>query len=279
MVEKKLPETLVKIIRNEVKNGKTKIKVALEFGISYYIIKKLTKDIPTVLRISDELEQKIRNRVRQGKSIREIKEELSVSRDTVIKYTRDIPKHWKKPRRTQDEIQQIRKNVRKYNSKLKTTKIMNLPYSTVRNHTTDITIKRGLTEAQIKKIREETLNCKSKIQIAQENKVSYGLVLKHTRDLPSRFQLGGYHGIRGKTLEILKKLLIDGYYICSASGDTTKCRNLKKHFPMLLKAYCCGKTVIYLQDKSNEAAKGIIGLSNKKVLSYQEIKQIIKVFL
>ena len=273
----RIPVELKQKIRKEVKNGKTKMQVALEYGTSDYLVKKYTKDIPTVLRIPIELEQKIRDRVRNGRSIREVTKELNVCRDTVIKYSRDIPKCWKKPRRSPEEIQQIIENVRKYNSKLKTARIMGIPYSTVRHHTMDIKIKKGLLEEQIKKIRKETLTGKTKIQTAKENNISYNMVLKHTGDTPSRFHLGGWTGIRGKSLEILQILIIEGYYICS-KGDSKNYRLLKKYFPTICKVNIYGKTIIFLEDKSNVAIRGFLESINKRKIGYWELEKISKAF-
>ncbi len=121
MYQTTLDEVIIKTIRDKVKKGKTKIEVANELDISYYIVKKYTKDIPTILRIPVELEQQIREEVKKGKSIRQIAQELNVSRDSIIKYSRDIPKKPNiKRKRSLELIKQIRVNVRKYNSKSET---------------------------------------------------------------------------------------------------------------------------------------------------------------
>jgi DNA-binding CsgD family transcriptional regulator len=277
MSQKILDDIFINKIRNEIKNGKNKIQIAIEYGISYYTAKKHTQDIPTILNISKQLQQKIREEIKKGKSIRQVAKELQVSRDTVIKYTRDIPKHWKKPGRTKEEIKQIRKNVIKYNSRFKTSKIMNIPYSSVYGYTWDIKLKRGLSEEEIRKIREETLNGKTKTLIARENNVSYKMVLKHTGDIPSCFHLGGWRGIRGKSLEILQVLITAGYYICS-KGDSEKYRLLKKYFPTICKVNIYGKNILFLEDKSNIAIRGFLESINKRKISCWELEKISKAF-
>ena len=95
-------------IRNRVKNGKFKIDVARELGISNYKVKKCTKDIRTTLRISKELEQRIRDEVKNGKTKRQVATDLNICRDTVIKYTKDIKtKPVIKRKRSLKEIKQI----------------------------------------------------------------------------------------------------------------------------------------------------------------------------
>ena len=277
MSQKKLDDSFIKKIREEVKKGKNKIQVAIENGISYYLIKKHTQDIPTILSIPKQLQQRIREEIKKGKSIRQTSKQLHVSCDTVVKYTRDLKKHWKKPGRTEEEIEKIRRNVIKYNSRFITAKIMNIPPSSVYGYTWDIELKRGLSKEQINKIRKETLNGKTKIQIAKENNLSYNIVLKHTCDNPSQFHLGGWTGIRGKSLEILQVLLIEGYYICS-KGDSKHYPLLKKYFPTVCKVYIYGKTIIFLEDKSNEAIRGFLECINKRKIGYWELEKISKAF-
>ena len=69
-----LDENCIKTIRERVKNGETKIEVANKLGISYYTVKKYTRDIPTILRIPVELEQRIREEVKKGKSTWQVAE-------------------------------------------------------------------------------------------------------------------------------------------------------------------------------------------------------------
>lgn len=116
---------------------------------------------------------------------------------------------------------------------------------------------------------------KSKYQVSKELNISYQTIMKHTRDLPSH--VGGRTGIRGSTLEMLKKLISNGYIICSP-GYFLRYKTLRKYFPTIYRANVCGKTVIYLEDKSNTAVKALLEASNRKIISYQELNQIIKVF-
>lgn len=79
-------------------------------------------------------------------------------------------------------------------------------------------------------------------------------------------------------LKILKKLLTDGYYIFSKQGDIGLYHTLRKHFPNIHRVRACRKTIIFLEDKSDVAAKALLESTNKKIMSYQELNQIIKVF-
>jgi len=269
-------------IRDEVGNGKTKIQVALELGLSYYQIKKYTKGFTTGKRISDSLVKRIRDEVRNGKSKRQVADELSVSRDTVINYTRDIKSNISKRKRSPEFIDQIRKNVRMYNSKSKTARLMGISYDTVKWYTQDIKIKTGLPKGLKERIRNEVLSGKSKAQVARDYSINYQTILKNTIDIQSRYMHsfgnnGGNPGIRGRTLLIVKNLLTDGYHHCKP-GDTTRYRNLKKYFPSIQKGCSYGKSIIFIESSSNLAAEALIKVTNKRVMSYQELNKIIKVF-
>ena len=62
MSKKALDNTYIQKLRDEVKNGKNKIQVAMKYNISYYLVKKHTQDIPTILSIPKELQLKIRQK-------------------------------------------------------------------------------------------------------------------------------------------------------------------------------------------------------------------------
>lgn len=270
--KQKTKNELIFKIREEVKKKKTKIQVANELCISYYFVKKHTKDIRTIYRIPVELEQKIRDKVGRGITKRQVAEELKLSYDTVKKYTRDIVIS----KKTSPElIKQIRTNVKKYNSKIQAAKSMNISYHTVVLYTRDIKIGKGITTEIKEEIRKEVMNGKSKHQVSKDLNISYQTVIKYTKDLPSH--LGGRPGIRGKTLEILKKLINDGYIICPP-GYSHRYQTLRKYFPKVLRVHACGKTVIFLDDKSHIAVKALLKTSNRKIISYQELNQIIKIF-
>ncbi len=273
---------LIEKIRTEVKSGKTKIQVAQELNLSYYQVKKYTKDFHTDLSIPHNLVDKIREEVKNGKSKRQVAEEFGVSRDTIINYTRDIKSRIIKRKRSPEFIKQIRQNVQKYNSKSKTARLMGISYDMVKWYTQDIKIKMELPQELKEKITNEILSGKSKVQTARDFNLSYQTVLKSTIDIPSKYHYfvgnnRGNPGIRGRTLIILKNLLKNGYHHCQ-KGDSNRYRTLKKYFPSIYKVHSCGKSIIFLEDKSNFAAKALIEVSNKKIISYQELKQITKIF-
>jgi DNA-binding CsgD family transcriptional regulator len=169
MIQTTLSEIFAKVIRDKVKGGKTKIEVANELGVSYYMVKKHTKNIHTKMRIPIELEQRIREEVKKRKTKRQVAKELNISRDTVIKYTKDIlinPAINRK--RSPELIKKIRANVRKFNSKSDTARKMGLSYYTVIWYTQDIPINRGISTKVKERIRNEVKKGKLKTQVARE---------------------------------------------------------------------------------------------------------------
>ena len=75
----------------------------------------------------------------------------------------------------------------------------------------------------------------------------------------------------------IKNMLKDGYHLC-IPGDTNRYHTLRKYFPTVYKVNSFSKTILFLEDKSNMVAKALLEISNKKIMSYQELKQITKVF-
>ncbi len=276
MYQTTLDEVIIKTIRNRVKKGKTKIEVANELDISYYIVKKYTKDIPTILRIPVELEQKIRDKVRKGKSIRQVAEELNVSRDTVINYTRDIPKRPEyKRKRSPELIKQIRANVRKYNSKSETAKKMGLTYWIVIYYTRDITLKKEPPTEIINKIRKMVKNGKTKMQTARELNININIVSNYTKDI---YKIPKKADISYNSFILLQEIICKGYAFQCKHYGITEYQILKKKFPTLYKFRRHGRTIFYLEDKSDIAVKAYLESLTKKITNYYHLKEITKSF-
>jgi len=101
------------------------------------------------------------------------------------------------------------------------------------------------------------------------------VVYSHTSDLPS-VKLGE-PCIRGKSLDLLKQLLDVGYV---PSNDETYCnlRRLKRNLLMILRTQIDGHSIYYLSDKNKNALQAMITQKKSRILSYQELKSITKVF-
>lgn len=276
MPQTTLPEIIAKVIRDKVKSGKTKIEVANELDISYYIVKKYTKDIPTILRISVELEQKIREEVKKGKSIHQIAKKLNVSRDSIIKYSRDIPKKPNiKRKRSPELIKQIRANVRKYNNKTETARKMNLSSKTVRYYTEDITTIRGISKETKDKIRIKVKQGKTKAQVARELNLPISIVSNNTQDI---YKIPKKADINYRAFLLLEELINNGYAFPSSKYGLKDYQILKKKFPSIHRVKMYGRVIYYLEDKSDIAVRAFLEVPHKKITNYYELKQVINTF-
>lgn len=139
---------------------------------------------------------------------------------------------------------------------------------------------KNLTTDLIENIRYHVRKYNSKIEAANKLGLSYDTVLFYTKDIriKSRKKDRDYSGIYGKTLDLLKELMQNGYAFSSGKYGLKHYIKLKKYFPQIRRTKMYNKMIFYLDDKSKNAAQALLEISNKKVMSYQELKQVAKVF-
>jgi len=125
-------------------------------------------------------------------------------------------------------------------------------------------------------ITRKIKNGRSKYQTARELNLHETTVYKIARDLPSK--PCGWPGIRGKTLDVLQQLVTRGYYICSHEGSNKRFFQLKKSFPTLYRVKMNRMTIFYLEGHEDDAARTFLGNVSKKIISYQALTEITKVF-
>jgi len=141
-------------------------------------------------------------------------------------------------------------------------------------------MKQELSNELISKIRDHVRKYNSKIDTANKLGLSYDTVLFYTRDIriKSRKMDPDYSGIYGKTLDLLKELMWNGYAFSSGKYGLKKYIKLKEYFPQIRRTKMYGRMIYYLDDKSKFAAKALLEVTKRKVMSYQELKQIERVF-
>ena len=132
-----------------------------------------------------------------------------------------------------------------------------------------------LTKEVIKMIRNEVLGGKSKYQVAKEMGLNKKTVYYHTQDIPSKNP--GRTEIRGKTLELLKELLQEGHVNCR-NKCSPNFHTLQKHFPVIKRAQVAHKAVYYLEDKNKEALTALLEGKRSKIINYQDLASISKMF-
>ena len=86
-----LPGELIEKIRGEVENGRTKLQVSRDYGISYYRVKKHTKDLPRRrCKYTPEMIERIREMTREAENKTEVARRLGIPYMRVLEFTQDI---------------------------------------------------------------------------------------------------------------------------------------------------------------------------------------------
>jgi len=259
-------------IRRKVKNGKLKKQVAEEYDIPYHQVQQITKDIITPRSIPVEIQRKIHEEVKKGKTKIRVSKELKVSYDSVRKYTMDIPGYIK----LQDNlISKIRAHVRKNKSKTDAAEKFGVAWATVAKYTKDIDTRTRISNDLIKKIRKEVEGGKSVRAVAKDNNIGSRTVYSYVDDIIHSAK--NTIVLRGKTSELFQKVMKDGYALIT-HNDTDRFMKLKKYFPSICRVRYEHKTIIFLEDKSNVAAKAFLESMNSGIMSYRKLSQISKLF-
>jgi DNA-binding CsgD family transcriptional regulator len=171
----------------------------------------------------------------------------------------------------------IREEVKAGKSKLQVSIDLGISYKKIRECTKDIkSISGGISNSLRKKIREEVRNGKTKRQVAIQYQITDRTVYYHTRDICS-YPLRKMR-VQDKKLELMKDLIRDGYALSSSRYSTNEYNKLKKYFPSICKAKMYNRVIFYLKNKKDAAARAFIEKSERKIISYQELKQVTRVF-
>ncbi|MCX6662801.1 MAG: hypothetical protein NTZ75_00970 [Euryarchaeota archaeon] len=127
-------------------------------------------------------------------------------------------------------------------------------------------------------IRRKIKMGKTKYQIAKELHVASATVYYWTKDdVPSKNI--GWPGIRGKTLDMLQELLTKGYVFAKCSNPQNRYMHLHKYFPTIHRIKIYNQHILYLEGREDAATRAFIdSLVHKRIISFQELKQITKVF-
>ena len=179
---------------------------------------------------------------------------------------------------SKEKLQRIREEIKNGKSKYKVAQEMGIGKTTVYTYTIDIPgDNRGkpLSKEIIGRIREQVLKGKSKYKIAKDMNLSFTTVYSYTKDLPNKIYKTA--GIQGKDIDLLHELLEHGY-VNSNQGNCVRLRKLKRFLPMIQRAQIEGRSVYFLSDKSKEALQAIIKRNSSKIISYQKLAKMSKIF-
>jgi len=127
----------------------------------------------------------------------------------------------------------------------------------------------------IKQIRRKVLSGKTKYQVAKEMNLPDKTVYYYTTDVPSKNT--GRTEIRGKTLELLKQLIRDGYVV-AARHTSSQFRTLRKHFPMIHRSEMDHNVIYYFDDKNKIALKAMLQQKKSKLINYMDLSAMAHIF-
>jgi len=177
---------------------------------------------------------------------------------------------------SKETIDYIRQQVLKGTSKAQVARSLDVSYRTVWNHTKDIRTQKVLSKDLIEAIRKEVQHGESKYLTAQKYDVTPSTVYYWTRDIPGRNC--GWPGIRGKTLEMLKELVSNGFLLPNGENVHGQFLTLRKYFPSIYRISIYGKQIFLLKGREEDAVRAFLGSTRKKIISYQELHQVTEVF-
>jgi len=177
---------------------------------------------------------------------------------------------------SKDTIAVIRKQVLNGTSKAQVARDLGFSYRTIWNHTKDIRTRNALPKELIEAIRQDVKNGTSKFQTAQEYNLTASTVYYWTKDIPSKNC--GWPGIRGKTLDLLKELVTNGYLLPTGENVHRQFLTLRKYFPSIYRITIYQKQILLFKGKEEVALRAFLGNTRKKIISYQELQQVTEVF-
>jgi hypothetical protein len=133
-----------------------------------------------------------------------------------------------------------------------------------------------LSKSKIQKIRNEIKNGKTKMQVSRDLNISPKLIYYHTLDIIT----GHPHdiGIGGNTLKLLQKIMNNGYAKPSKEYQHNHYLKLRSKFQNIRRVEMYGKIIYFIQENSDYAMRVFLEDLNKKIISHQELQQIINVF-
>ena len=111
----------------------------------------------------------------------------------------------------------------------------------------------------------------SKAESAQMYNVPISTVLGFTKGLPG-YKSEGYHIIRKNGIELLRRLMADGYLVSDFVVSTV--RNLQRKFPMIMSAWYKDKTFFYLEGREEETIEGYFKEKPDRIIGYYAIEEL-----
>lgn len=170
----------------------------------------------------------------------------------------------------------LRQQVLNGKSKSQVARDLGITFRTVWNHTKDICTQKVIPKEIKDKIRKDVIEGKSKYQAAKDYNLCRTTIYRLTEDINGTSI--GWAGIRGKTLGLLQEIVTKGYAYPPRGYVQQRYRILRKYFPTIRRVTIYCRTIFYLKGKEDEAVRAFLERVNKKIISYQELRQVTEVF-
>jgi transposase len=172
---------------------------------------------------------------------------------------------------TEKDVEDIKKLIKNGKSTKECAKLYNVHQSTIqRRCKTALKAKSHPLETKLKVIKKVKEGY-SKAEAGLMYGVSPHTVVEWTKGIKS-YRYAGDHIIRKHGIELLNRLLSDGYLISDFVVSTV--RGLQKHFPMILSARFKGKTFFYLEGREEDALEGYFREKPDRVINYSAIEEL-----
>ncbi len=181
------------------------------------------------------------------------------------------------PRKLSNElVEEIRGEVKKGKKKLQVARELGISRATVEKYTKDMPRRKKYSPEEKEKIRKMVKAVGVKAIVARELGIPERTVVGITRDIKFK---PGKCTIGGKSLQLLKELMEKGFAPLEKENHSApNYRILRKHFPMIQKVRIKGKSIAFLPDKKEEAVRFFLQNMRYRVMSYQKLKLITKLF-
>jgi len=172
-------------------------------------------------------------------------------------------------------IGKIREEVSKGRSRYKVAAKFGVSPRTVYDYTDDLPKKwkRSIPQETKNLIIKKAKEGESMLQISREVGVSYQTVSKIVKEVSNPDHR--WPRVKGKALDLLKKLSEKGYSLCS---EKRTFRKVKGYLPSVLRINFKGQTMCFLEERKEEALKVFLEKKRVRIKSYKELKTISEIF-
>lgn len=172
---------------------------------------------------------------------------------------------------TKEDVEVIKKQLKQGKTTVELAKRYGVHQSTIQKRCKDV-LKANAYSPEIRtKVLKKIKDGYSKAEAGMMYGVSPHTVISWTKGIPG-YKYAGDHIIRKHGIELLNRLLRDGYLISDFVVSTA--RGLQKHFPMIRCARFKDKTFFYLEGREEETIEGYFKEKPDRIIGYYAIEEL-----